>query len=273
MTRFSGKTVLVTGGARGMGRLIARRCVEERAGRVILWDIEEGPLRATAEELRGDAVAVGTAVVDVSRPDGIAAAARGTLAEHGPVHILFNNAGVVVGKRFEQHSTDEIERGIRVNVLGVMHVARAFLPAMIAEGEGHIVNIASAVALTPHPNMSVYTSSKWAVLGWSESLRLELESLGQNLRVTTVCPSYIDTGMFAGASAPLLTPILRPEVAVDRIVRAVEQDRILLRAPRIVNLLPLLRGLLPTRVFDLLIGRGLGVYRSMDRFTGRAGES
>jgi hypothetical protein len=60
---------------------------------------------------------------------------------------------------------------------------------------------------------------------------------------------------------------------VDRIVRAVEQDRILLRAPRIVNLLPLLRGLLPTRVFDLLIGRGLGVYRSMDRFTGRAGES
>ncbi|NIM00261.1 MAG: SDR family NAD(P)-dependent oxidoreductase [Acidobacteria bacterium] len=273
MTRIKGKTVLITGGAAGMGKLIARRCHGEQAGRLVLWDIDERALHATAEELRAAGASVSTTVVDVSSHEAIAAAARETLDRDGPVELLFNNAGVVVGKRFDLHSTAEIERSVRVNVLGAMHVARAFLPAMIERRAGHVVNIASAVALTPHPNMSVYTASKWAVLGWSESLRLELESLGAGLRVTTVCPGYIDTGMFAGAKAPLFAPILKPDAAVDRIIRAVQAGRILVRMPHIVHTLPLLRGLLPTRVFDRLVGRGFGVYRSMDDFIGKAGES
>lgn len=269
MSRFNDATVLVTGGAKGMGKLIARRSIERRAGRVILWDIDEPALAATAEELRELGGTVDTDTVDLSDVGRIESGARNVLAEHGPVGILFNNAGIVVGKPFEAHSTGEIERSIRVNVLAAMHTARAFLPAMIERGRGHVVNIASAAGLTPNPNMSVYTASKWALLGWSESLRLELESSHEGLHVTTVCPSYVDTGMFDGARAPRLTPLLSPDVVVDKIVRAVESNRILLRTPPIVHLLPVLRGLLPARWFDRLIGRSFGIYSSMDHFVGR----
>ena len=272
MSRFDEATVLITGGARGMGKLVARRAIERRAGRVILWDIDGPGLATTADELRDLGGSVDTDVVDLADAGQIEAAAAKVIAEHGGVGILFNNAGIVVGKPFEMHSTGDIERSVRINVLAAMHTARAFLPAMIERGQGHVVNIASAAGLTPNPNMSVYAASKWAMLGWSESLRLELENSHEQVRVTTVCPSYVDTGMFDGARAPRLTPTLKPDEVVDRIIRAVESDRILVRTPSIVNLLPLLRGLLPTRWFDRLIGRGFRIYSSMDRFVGRAGK-
>jgi len=272
MSQLMGKTALVTGAARGMGRRMAERCIAERVGRIVLWDVDEDGLAAAAAELGGTENGVETAVVDLADVGHIDAAARRLLSRPEGVEILFNNAGIVVGKPFAAHTEADIERTVRINVLGVMHTARAFLPRMIERGRGHIVNIASAVGLTPNPNMSVYAASKWAVLGWSESLRLELERHGRHLRVTTVCPSYVDTGMFEGVRAPWLTPILRPEVMVDRIIRAVKADDILVRAPRIVNLLPVLRGVLPTRVFDRMVGRGLHVYESMDHFTGRPNE-
>lgn len=272
MTRFKESTVLVTGGARGIGKRIAARSLAEGARRVVLWDVDGDALAQTRAQLRTADATVDTAVVDLCDVEQIDAGARALAGHGGSVDILFNNAGVVVGKSFAEHSSDEIERSIRVNVLGAMHTARAFLPGMIEARRGHIVNIASAAGLTPNPNMSIYAASKWAVLGWSESLRLELEALGSELKVTTVCPSYIDTGMFDGARAPRLTPILEPEVAVDRIIRAVESNKILLRTPFIVNLLPVLRGVLPTRVFDRVIGRGFRIYSSMDHFVGRSDE-
>ena len=272
MTLLRDKTVLITGGAGGIGKLLAERCVVEGAGRVVLWDIDAEALERAAATLRAAGGTPVTAVVDLSNVGQIEAGARGLVANHGPVDILFNNAGIVVGKSFADHSCGDIESTIRINVLGVMHAARAFLPAMIEARRGHIVNIASAAGLTPNPNMSVYAASKWAVLGWSESLRLELAGVSHDLRVTTVCPSYIDTGMFHGARAPLLTPMLRPETAADRIIAAVKSNKVLLRAPRIVNLIPVLRGVLPTRVFDLLIGRGFRIYDSMDHFVGRSAE-
>jgi short-subunit dehydrogenase len=207
-------------------------------------------------------------IVDVASPEAIDKAAAAVLEALGPPDILCNNAGIVVGKPFHEHARGEIEKTIRVNVLGVMHVARAFLPAMIRRGSGHIVNVASAAGYLPNPNMSVYVASKWAVLGWSESLRLELERTNK-VRVTTVTPSYINTGMFEGVTAPMLTPVLDPERLVGEMIRAVRTDRILLRAPFMVRLLPFLRGVLPTRTFDLVVGRVFGVYRSMDTFVGR----
>jgi len=273
MTRIAGKTVLVTGGARGMGQTIAARCLDEGAARVVLWDIDAEGLAQAVAELGSHAGTIETAVVDVSDPEQVERGGRALLDDAGKVDILFNNAGIVVGKSFVEHSAGDIERSIRINVLGSMHVARAFLPAMVQAGAGHIVNVASAAALTPNPNMSVYAASKWAVLGWSESLRLELEALGPSLKVTTVCPSYVDTGMFHGARAPLLTRTLSVDGFVRQIVSAVKNDKILLRRPRIVNLMPFLRGCLPTRVFDFVVGRGLRVYSSMDKFAGRPEES
>lgn len=267
MTQFLDKTVLITGAARGLGRLLAERSIAEGAGRLVLWDVDEATLSEAAADLRERGARVETAVADVAAVDSIERVAAVAL-EGGAVDILFNNAGVVVGRQFTAHTADDIERTMRINAVGPMHVARVFLPAMRERGDGHIVNIASAAGLVPNPNLSVYSASKWAVLGWSESLRLELEQTDPGIHVTTVCPSYANTGMFAGARAPLLTSILEPEVLVERIVRAVKSDRILLRAPRIINLLPFLRGALPARAFDVLVGRTLRIYSSMDRFTG-----
>jgi len=269
MTRIRQSTVLVTGGAIGIGRLMAEGFLARGAARVVLWDINETTLQATAAELRAKGHTVDPYVVDVADPAAIAVAAGRVLAEVGPVDIVVNNAGIVVGKSFVDHSTGEIENSVRINVLGPMHVTAAFLPTMISRRTGHVVNISSAAGLLPNPDMSVYASSKWAVLGWSESLRLELERVDGALRVTTVTPSYIDTGMFAGVRAPLLTPIMQPTRIVDAILRGVENDKILVREPFMVKLLPFLRGVMPARVFDFVAGRLFGVYTTMKTFHGR----
>lgn len=269
MTSIRDSVVLITGGASGIGKLMAKNCLQQGATAVIIWDINPDSLQAAAAELSAGGNEVYPYLVNIGDTAQVQQSAAKVLAEIGAPHILINNAGIVVGKPFVEHSMDEIERTLQVNVLGMMAVTHAFLPAMLARRQGHIVNIASAASLLPNPRMSVYAGSKWAVLGWSESLRLELEQTGKNLHVTTVTPSYIDTGMFAGVKAPLLTPILQPDNIANAILQAVERNRILLRKPFIVHLLPLLRGLLPTRVFDTIAGRWFGVYTSMNNFTGR----
>jgi all-trans-retinol dehydrogenase (NAD+) len=269
MTKIKNKTILVTGGAGGMGKLLALRCLQKGAKQVILWDINEEQLNKTTAELEQRTYKVHPYVVDVCQIKDIEWAAKDILNNIGKVDIVFNNAGIVVGKSFAEHSDDEMKKTIDINVLGVMRTTKAFIGAMLADGSGHIVNIASAAGLIPNPNMSVYASSKWAVVGWSESLRLELEDLEGELRVLTVTPGYINTGMFDGVKAPILTPIMQPDDIVNRIIKAVESNEIILRAPFIVNSVPLLRGILPTRVFDK-IADTLGVYGSMDEFKGRA---
>ncbi|PVY39424.1 SDR family oxidoreductase [Pontibacter virosus] len=269
MTHIRKSTVLITGGASGIGKLMGSKCLQRGAIRVLVWDINPTGLQQTYQEFSKADHEVHTWQVNIGDAAQVQQAAEDVQSRFGAPEILINNAGIVVGKPFVEHSMAEIERTLQVNVLGAMLVTQAFLPAMVARGSGHIVNIASAASLLPNPRMSVYAASKWAVLGWSESLRLELEQTGPNLKVTTVTPSYIDTGMFAGVRAPLLTPILQPEVITEAILQAVERNRILLRKPFIVNLLPFLRGILPTRVFDTVAGRWFGVYTSMNDFTGR----
>jgi short-subunit dehydrogenase len=149
-----------------------------------------------------------------------------------------------------------------------MQVTRAFLPRMIEKGGGHIINVSSAAGLVSNPKMSVYVASKWAMNGWSDSLRIELEALKKDLHVTTVNPYYISTGMFDGVESTALLPILRPDYVANKIVRAIEQNKIRLRLPFLVRFTPLAAGLLPPRWFDLIIGKWFGIYRSMNHFTG-----
>jgi short-subunit dehydrogenase len=118
--------------------------------------------------------------------------------------------------------------------------------------------------------MSVYAASKWAMIGWSESLRLELARDGHaHIAVTTFCPSYISTGMFEGARGPLLTPIMTPARAARAAWEGMLAGRPLVSKPWTVKLAMALRGVLPTRVWDLIADRVFHVYSSMDRFTGR----
>ncbi|KUF11529.1 hypothetical protein AVJ23_07145 [Pseudoponticoccus marisrubri] len=118
--------------------------------------------------------------------------------------------------------------------------------------------------------MSVYAASKWAVMGWSDSLRQELERSVTGVRVTTVLPYYIHTGMFDGLRSRVI-PILQPEDVARRILRALKRDAVFLHMPGIVRLLPLLRGLLSTRALDFVLNRIFGVASSMDTFKGRDG--
>lgn len=268
MSRIGGKTVLITGGASGIGALMARRFVAEGAAHLVLWDIQAEAMERLAHDLAGGGVAVSTYLVDLADPERIRATVQEMNDAGIKVDILVNNAGVVTGRPFVAHSPDDIARTMDVNALAPMYVAHAVLPGMIARGGGHIVNIASAAGLVSNPKMSVYCASKWAVIGWSDSLRIEMEQEATGVKVTTVMPYYIDTGMFQGVRSPVI-PILRPDKVVDRIVAAIKTDRIVLRLPWIVNLLPLVRGLLPVRWFDLIGGRWLGVYHSMDDFQGR----
>lgn len=259
----------MTGGGSGIGRLMGLRSLQKQAKRLVVWDINPQSLDEVAAEARALGFAIYPYQVDVADPTAVQATANRVIAEVGVPDILINNAGIVAGKTFLEHSDTDIQQTLGINTMGPMLVCRAFLPAIVARGSGHIVNIASAAGLLPNPRMSVYAASKWALLGWSESLRLELEALGKQLHVTTVTPSYIDTGMFAGVKAPLLTPILKPADITEDILKAVEENKVILRKPAIVHLLPLLRGILPARLFDRVVGRGFNVYTSMDQFTGR----
>lgn len=269
---LAGSTVLITGAAMGMGRMYARLAVNDRASHVILWDINAGQLEEAAAELRGAGSEIHTQVVDVGRLESIEEAAQAVRDGVGAPDILINNAGIVRGKYFWEHDQRaDIAETMNINTLALMHITREFLPSMISRGRtSRIVNVASAAGLLANPRMSVYSSSKWAVIGWSDSLRLELAQAGHHhIKVTTFCPSYIKTGMFDGARGPLLTPLLEPGPVTERVWRAMKDGQPMLLMPWTVKLSSALRGVLPIAAWDAVAGRVFGVYKSMEHFTGR----
>jgi len=277
MTRtVSGALVLITGAASGMGRLYAERAVAEGAKAVILWDRDAGALTRVAGilgDLAGEATLVAPYVVDIADLGAIAQTAQRVRTEVGDPDIVINNAGIVRGAYFWEHDNGADTRPtMQINALAPMYITREFLPAMMANRgrASRIVNIASAAGMLSNPRMSVYAASKAALIGWSDSLRLELrqQRFGQ-VRVMTVCPSYISTGMFEGARGPLLTPLMTPEYVVERVWQAMLAGKPMLTLPWTVELAKVARGLLPLRLFDGVAGRVFGVYRSMDKFTGR----
>ncbi len=251
-----------------MGRRLALKSLEAGARHLIIWDTDSKAMNRLNEEAAGCEGSVHLFTVDVSNSSQVSSVANKILDQWGPVDILFNNAAIVTGKPFRDQSPDEIEHAIGVNITGPLLVAKAFLPGMIDQASGHIVNIASAAGLMANPGMSVYAAGKWAVSGWSDSLRLELEQMPGKLRVTTVQPSFIDTGMFEGARAPLLTPYLQPDTITEKIMAAVESDRVFLREPFMVKLVPFLKGILPRPMFDFVAGKIFRVYESMKTFKG-----
>jgi short-subunit dehydrogenase len=273
MSQIRGANVLVTGGANGIGKLMGLKSLQEGAANLIIWDINEENLKKTQQEFSAKGYKnVSTFVVDVSNVDDIEKSATEVLLEIGNIDILFNNAGIVAGKKsFWEHTAKDIEKTLSINVSGVMNVTRVFVQEMIKQHKGHVVNIASASSLIPLPKGSVYASSKWAVLGWSESLRMEFEQEGKDLHVTTVCPSYIETGMFKGVKAPMLFPLLQPDDVVNKIIKAVKNNDHILMMPENVNIVPVLKGIFPAKVFDVVAG-WLGVYSSMNSFEGRPKE-
>lgn len=268
MSQIKGSTVLITGGASGIGKLMGEMCLQEGAKRLIIWDIDREKTTDLASQLLSKGFEIHTYHTDVSNPDEIIMAATDIRQKFGGIDILFNNAGVIVGKEFHQHTHRDIDFTMRINAAALMHVALEFIPGMIERKKGHIVNIASAAGLIATPKMSVYVASKHAVVGWSESVRLELEAISKDLHVTTVTPSYINTGMFEGVRSPVV-PILKPGTAAKKIIAGVKKNKIFIRMPRIVYLVPFLKGILPQRWLDTIVGKWFGFHKSMDAFKGK----
>ncbi|MBH0053137.1 SDR family NAD(P)-dependent oxidoreductase [Salinibacterium sp. SWN139] len=272
MHSVAGLVVVITGAARGMGEIYAQRAVAEGAAKVVLLDVDATALDVAAAALRAAGGSVSSYVVDLSSRTAIESAADRIRAEVGTPHVLINNAGIVRSGYFWEHdAVRDIEATMQINTLAAMYLSRELLPAMIEGGESsRILNIASAAGTLSNPNMSVYAASKWAMIGWSDSLRLELIKAGHaHIAVTTFAPSYISTGMFAGVRGPLWTPIMTPEKATAAAWSAMLRGKPLLMKPWTVGLARGLKGLLPTRAWDFVAGRVFKVYNSMDEFTGR----
>jgi len=268
---FANKNILITGAASGIGK----RFAEEISGRpgitLILWDRNPDILNENEASLE-KAENIITRGVDVSDKQDVMNAAAELEGQGIVPDIILNCAGIVVGKMFHEHSLEETQATIQINTVGTMWVVQVFLNAMIERGSGHIVNLASASGYIGNPRMSVYAASKWAVIGWSESLRIEMEKLGTGILVTSVIPSYIKTGMFDGVKPPRMLPLLETGQMVKLMIQGISKRKNTIEAPFIVRFVPLIKALLPARTFNWVAGSLLGVYRSMDSFTGRGKE-
>jgi len=268
MSDFRDAHVLITGAASGIGRLLALGA-SARGARTSLLDLDEAGLLSVQAEIARAGRDAAAFAVDLCDRAGFQATTARVLAIRGPVDILINNAGIVTGKPLLECSDAAIERTFQVNTLALFWGVRAVLPAMIARGRGHVVTIASAAGLGGTSMLTDYCASKFAAVGFDESLRLELRRLGHPIRTTVVCPWYIDTGMFRGVRTrfPLLLPILKPDYVAGRILNAIRGDRRRLVLPRFVMAVLLAR-ILPLTLFDAVM-RFFGVDRSMDEFSGR----
>jgi all-trans-retinol dehydrogenase (NAD+) len=263
---FQNKTVLITGGASGIGKIMGRK-VLERGGKLIIWDISETNISSTLQELESFGY-VKAWKVDISDYQQIVLAATEVKRAFDEINVVINNAGVVVGKYFHEHTVEEINRTMSINANAPMYVTQQFLPKMIKRKEGAICNIASAAGLMSNPKMTAYVASKWALTGWSDSLRIEMEDLKTGVAVTTVMPYYISTGMFDGVKSSII-PILKPEKAAEKVIKGIEKGEIFVKMPLIVRFVRLAQALLPVRLFDIVVGRGLGIYKTMAEFSGR----
>jgi len=266
MKDLAGKKVLITGGASGIGKIMVRLMLERQA-KVIIWDIDQKNIDATLAQFTGGETIFGYQV-DVSKVQEIQETATKVKQEIGIVDVVINNAGIVVGKFFHEHSTSDITKTMEVNANAPMLVTSAFLGDMINQNSGHICNIASSGGLISNPKMSVYAASKWALIGWSDSLRLEMKQLNKNINVTTIMPYYINTGMFDGVKSKI--PILEPEAAALTIIKAIENNTRMLTIPGyIYRLTRIGQGLLSVNAFDWFAGSVMGIYKTMEHFVGR----
>jgi len=195
MREFAGKVAVVTGGASGIGFALAERFAAEQM-RVVLADVEAAALARAAATLRAQGATVLAVQTDVADGASVEALARQSYATFGAVHILCNNAGVSLGGPLWLASEADWSWLLGVNLWGVVHGLRAFLPRMLAGGEaGHVVNTSSLSGLIAPPGGGVYAASKFAVVGLTESLAQELAASGAPIGVSLLCPAGVATAI------------------------------------------------------------------------------
>ena len=194
MRDVTGKVAFITGGASGMGLAMARSF--SRAGmKVVIADIEQSALDQVAKEFSASNAEHLTLKVDVTDRDAMEQAAAATVERFGKVHVLCNNAGVAVGGSIAEMDYNDWDWVTRVNIDGVVNGVQTFLPRLTEHGEGgHVVNTASMAGHIAIPGLSVYTATKFAVVGLSETMRADLTA--HNVGVSVLCPGVVSTNIF-----------------------------------------------------------------------------
>jgi NAD(P)-dependent dehydrogenase (short-subunit alcohol dehydrogenase family) len=193
MKTFRDRVAVVTGGASGIGRALAERFAAEGM-KIVLADVEDAALAAAAREMSDAGATVVAVRTDVAQLADIETLADRAWSAYGAVHVLCNNAGVSGGGLSWEVSAAEWEWVLGVNLWGVIHGVRTFVPRMLAGGdEGHVVNTASVAGLTTAPGMGAYNVSKFGVVALSEVMHHELGMLGAKLKVSVLCPAWVNT--------------------------------------------------------------------------------
>ena len=240
----------------------------ELGAKVIILDINQKILDEAISELDNPGNNKGY-VCDISDLTQIKKIKKTIESENGKIDILVNNAGVVSGGNFNELTEKEIKRTIDVDLYGVIWMTRFFINDLIDKNEGVIVNIASAAGLLGVPKLVPYCAAKFGVVGFSESLRMEMETLGyNNIHVMAVCPSYVGTGMFEGAKPPKFTKMIHPDTMVKLIIEGIEKEKHCVIAPKLSETVPILKALLPEKIFKK-VNDFFGVTSSMNNWTGR----
>ncbi len=194
MKELRGKVAVITGGASGIGRAVAERAATEGM-KLVLADIEEAPLKLTADALTASGAEVEAVPTDVSDGSDVEALRDRALERFGAIHLVHNNAGVGVGGPLWTVSEADWRWILGVNLWGVVHGIRTFVPLLIDQGEGHIVNTASVAGLTSPGFLGPYNATKHAVTTISETLYRDLRATGSSVGVSVLCPGFVRTGI------------------------------------------------------------------------------
>jgi NAD(P)-dependent dehydrogenase (short-subunit alcohol dehydrogenase family) len=245
MDAFAGRVAIVTGGGSGIGAAIAR-ALAARGSTVVIADIDEAAAKTLADQIgKGPAGAASAEVVDVTDADAVADLVASVTAAYGSLDLIFNNAGIAVAGLVDELTVDHWNRVIDVNLRGVVHGVHAAYPVMLRQGHGHIVNTASLAGLVPGPGLAPYVAVKHGVVGLSLSLRAEAALRG--VKVSAVCPGFVDTPLLghvnpglpqtetgdnAAVLARMLGKLYQADQLAQDVLRGVEQNRALIVAPR-----------------------------------------
>lgn len=266
-SRLRGKVALITGGGSGVGREAAI-CMAKRGARLVLWDISEEGMKITKEQVHEvmPGAKVESFVVDITNREAVYSTAEtvqqlqwGTGAAC-PVWAVVNNAGIIAGSGIMEEASDtSIMKTIEVNTLAHFWVTKAFLPALKAANDGHIVCVASLAGLTGTANMVAYCTSKFGAVGFAEALRNELRSdkATSNVGVTLLCPGHIKTELFKGYHLGPMARIVRslePAEVGEAIAIGIDTNSPMMVLPWIGNAHAAFKGVVPSKFSDFLNG-------------------
>ena len=267
-----GRVILVTGGGQGIGREIALAAAR-RGAHLVLWDLNEMGLEESKGLVVREGVKCFTYRVDVSRRENVYAAAecakrdvKAAFGADGYIWGIVNNAGIVSGSPFLDTPDERIVKTYEVNSLAHLWVWKAFLPDMLEANDGHVATIASAAGLFGAARMVDYCGSKFAAVGATEALRMEIGTLNKpGVRTSLVCPAHVSTNLFEGykSATRTMTPAYMGSLVLD----AIEQRKSFVAAPREVYMGLLNKVLLPTAVNDALnnlsgVGSAMNTWKS-----------